>query len=237
MKILGYEIYTDGLENLDLSKKMVINTLNPHSYVTAKSDPMFAKALHESDFIIPDGEGIVLAAKHLNHKVIHKVAGADLHQFLLNKMNIDGGKVFYMGAAQDTLDKIEGKIASEYKNITVASYSPPYKPEFSNEDNNLIISKVNTFKPDVLFIGMTAPKQEKWLHQHKDKLDFKVAGSIGAVFDFYAGTVDRPSKVWIDLRLEWFVRWLKEPRRLFKRTFVSVPYFLLDVIKEKLFSK
>ena len=237
MKILGYEIYTDGLENLDFSKKMVINTLNPHSYITAKSDPLFREALHGSDHIIPDGEGIVLAAKHLNNKTIKKVAGADLHQFLLNKMDKEHGKVFYMGASQSTLDKIEAKIANEYKNIKVASYSPPYKPEFSDEDNNKIISKVNEFKPDVLFIGMTAPKQEKWLHQHKDRLDFKVAGSIGAVFDFFAGTVERPSQVWIDLRLEWFVRWIKEPRRLFKRTFVSVPYFLLDVLKHKLFSK
>jgi len=199
MKIMNYEVFTNNLESLDLSKRQVINTINPHSYVTAKEDKPFFEALHDSDLLIPDGSGIVIAAKQINKQDIKKIAGADLHKFLLEEMNKKSGKVFYMGAAQKTLDKIHEKIKIEYPNIIVESYSPPFKPEFSDEENEEIINKINTFTPDVLFIGMTAPKQEKWLHKHKEKLDFTISSCIGAVFDFYAGTVERPSDIWLKL--------------------------------------
>ena len=138
-----------------------------------------------------------------------------------------------MGASQHTLDKIHERIAREYPSVKVGSYSPPFKPEFTDEENAEIIAKVNAFGPDVLFIGMTAPKQEKWLHAHKEQLNFKIASSIGAVFDFYAGTVVRPSQLWIDMHLEWLPRLLKEPKRLWKRNFVSTPLFLKDMMLYK----
>jgi N-acetylglucosaminyldiphosphoundecaprenol N-acetyl-beta-D-mannosaminyltransferase len=229
MNIMNYEVFTNVLDTLDLSKRQVINTINPHSYVTAKSDKLFTTALKESDLLIADGSGIVMAAKHINKKTIPKIAGADLHKFLLEEMNKKGGKVFYMGAAPKTLEKIETKIKEEYPNIKVSSYSPPFKPEFTDEENQEIIQKVNEFQPDVLFIGMTAPKQEKWLHTHKNDLEFTIASSIGAVFDFYAGNVQRSSQFWIDMHLEWLPRLLQEPKRLWRRNFVSTPLFLLDM--------
>ena len=229
MNIMNYEVFTDELNTLNLSKRQVINTINPHSYVTAKEDKPFFEALHDSDLLIPDGSGIVIAAKQINKENIKKIAGADLHKFLLEEMNKKSGKVFYMGAAQKTLDKIHEKIKLEYPNIIVASYSPPFKPEFSQEENQIICEKINTFKPDVLFIGMTAPKQEKWLHQHKDRLEFTISSCIGAVFDFYAGTVERPSDIWLKLNLEWLGRLVKEPKRMWRRNFVSTPLFLLDM--------
>lgn len=230
MNIMNYEVFVDKLDTIDLETKKVINTINPHSYITAKSDKEFEESLKNSDFLIPDGSGIVLAASQINKKIIKKIAGADLHQFLLEKMNEKYGRVFYMGASQNTLDKIEEKIKVEYPNIIVSSYSPPFKPEFTDEDNATIVKRINEFNPDVLFIGMTAPKQEKCLHQHKEKLDFKVASSIGAVFDFYAGTVERPSQFWIDIHLEWLPRLLKEPKRLWRRNFISTPLFLLEIL-------
>lgn len=229
MNIMNYEVFTDELNTLNLSKRQIVNTINPHSYVTAKDDKLFFEALQKSYLLIPDGSGIVMAAKQIHKKNIRKIAGADLHKFLLEEMNKKSGKVFYMGAAQKTLDKIHEKIKLEYPNIIVESYSPPFKPEFSDEENQEIINRINEFKPDVLFIGMTAPKQEKWLHQHKDKLEFTISSCIGAVFDFYAGTVERPSDIWIKLNLEWLGRLVKEPKRMWRRNFVSTPLFLLDM--------
>lgn len=232
LKIMSYELFTDNISKItiDTNVKIIIATINPHSYVTAKTDKEFKEALHASDTLLPDGSGIVLAAKHINKKKIDKVAGADLHMHLLTELNRIKGRCFYMGASQHTLDKIHQRINQEFPNIKLDSYSPPFKEEFSNKDNDLIISNINEFNPDVLFIGMTAPKQEKWLIKHKDALCFKVATPIGAVFDFYAGTVERSSQFWIDLHLEWLPRLLKEPKRLWKRNFVSTPLFLIDIV-------
>ncbi len=96
-----------------------------------------------------------------------------------------------------------------------------------------LLNLINDFSPDVLFVGMTAPKQEKWLHEFKDRLNFDVASSIGAVFDFYVGTVKRPSKIWIKLHLEWLPRLLKEPKRLWRRNFISTPLFFFEILKFK----
>ncbi len=233
---MGYNVFSDELSTLivDPNKKQIINTLNPHSYVTAKNDKAFGEALRESSTLIADGSGIVIAAKQINGVTINKIAGADLHKYLLHLLNERGGSVFYMGSAKNTLNKIYERISKEYPDIRVGICSPPYKPEFTDEENEAIINKINQFNPDVLFVGMTAPKQEKWLHAHKDSLNFKIASCVGAVFDFYAGTVQRSSQFWVDLHLEWLPRLLKEPKRLWKRNFVSTPLFLVDMIRYKI---
>jgi N-acetylglucosaminyldiphosphoundecaprenol N-acetyl-beta-D-mannosaminyltransferase len=141
--------------------------------------------------------------------------------------------VFYLGASQNTLNLIEKRIQKEFSNIRMGSYSPPYKSEFSAADTNAMIGAVNNFKPDFLFVGMTAPKQEKWVFANKDSLDATVITSIGAVFDFYAGTVKRSSPFWIKIGLEWLPRLVREPKRLWKRNFISTPLFLLDLLKAK----
>ena len=118
-------------------------------------------------------------------------------------------------------------------NIEIETYSPPYKPEFSQEDNQAIIDAINRAKPDLLWIGMTAPKQEKWTYAHWKKLNVHChVGNIGAVFDFYAGTVKRAPLWWQRHGLEWAYRLLKEPRRMWKRYVVGNMLFLYNVYKE-----
>ena len=236
---MSYDVFADDISaiKVDLERKQIINTINPHSYVIAKHDALFEKALRDSNTLLPDGSGIVMAAKHCNGKVIHKIAGYDLHTHLLKLLNEQSGSCFYMGSSNETLDKVKERITRECPNIRTGFYSPPYKAQFSDEDNRVIVDMIQAFKPDVLFIGLTAPKQEKWLNAYKDQLDFKIASSIGAVFDFYAGTVKRPSQFWVNLHLEWFPRLIKEPKRLWKRNFVSTPLFLKDVLKCKMRKK
>lgn len=229
MNIMNYEVFVDNLDSLKFESKQIINTINPHSYITAKSDPLFFNALQNSDILIPDGSGIVFAAQQLSSKHIKKISGFDLHLFLLKKINKEGGKIFYMGSSQDTLNKLELQINKEYSNINVNSYSPPFKDFFSDKENMIIIEKINSFNPDILFIGMTAPKQEKWLEENREKVNFKIASSIGAVFDFYAGSVPRPSSFWIHLHLEWLIRLISDPKRLWRRNFISTPKFLWDI--------
>ena len=232
-EVLDFPVYNQGLEQLDFSKKTLINTINQYSYIVTKKDDAFKKALAESDVLLPDGIGITLASKFLTGRSIQKIAGADLHKHLLEKLNKERGSCFYLGASESTLDKIKAKIQKEYPGVTVGSYSPPFKKEFTEADNTRMIEMVNSFAPDVLFVGMTAPKQEKWAHAHKANLNANIICSIGAVFDFYAGTVKRPHQFWIKMGLEWFIRLFNEPKRMWKRYLYYGPLFAYILVNKK----
>lgn len=231
ISLLEYLVFTGDLGDIDYKKKQLINTINQYSYCIADSDLNFKKSLQTSDILLPDGVGIVIAARVLKKEKIKKIAGADIHQYLLEQLNKNNGCCMYMGASENTLTKIRERLSVEYPNIKLNTYSPPYKDAFSKEDNKAMISAVNNCKPDVLFVGMTAPKQEKWSNEHFDQLEVGTVCSIGAVFDFYAGTVTRPSEVWINLGLEWFVRLLKEPKRMWRRYVYYGPFFGFVLLK------
>ncbi|MFZ4105150.1 WecB/TagA/CpsF family glycosyltransferase [Flavobacterium sp.] len=233
ISLMNYTIYSADLSDLKFDKKTLINTINQYSFCIAQQDAAFKKALQGSDVLLPDGMAIVAAAKLLTKNKIKKIAGADLHDFLLNKLNETGGSCFYLGASESTLAKITTKIHKEFPKVKVQSYSPPFKAFFTESDNQSMIAAVNAVTPEVLFIGMTAPKQEKWAFQHKDLLQTQTICSIGAVFDFYAGTVKRPSPLWVSLGLEWFIRLLKEPKRMWKRYLYYGPFFIRYIIWEK----
>jgi len=234
VQLFDYKILAVNLKSIEFSKnKTLINTINPHSYRVAKNDDEFKQALQHSDILLADGIGIVMAIKWLKKQVIKKIAGSDIHRYLLQKANSGKLKVFYLGASQKTLDIIRNKINIEYPNIIVESYSPPFKRKFSDDDTQLMIDKVNSFEPDILFVGMTAPKQEKWVYINKNHLNANIICSIGAVFDFYAETVKRPPQWVIKIGFEWLGRLLKEPKRMWQRNFISTPVFIFDVVKEK----
>jgi len=232
---MGYEVFTGNLNSIIPKNKIIINTVNQYSYCMGEKDSQFKKVLNDSDILLPDGIGIVLAFKFLKAKTIKKIAGADIHNYLLHYLNEHHGKCFYMGASNSTLTKISERLSIEYPNIKVGTYSPPYKPEFSKVENDEIINTVNNFNPDVLFVGMTAPKQEKWSWTHKEALNINgPICSIGAVFDFYAGTVSRPNTIWQNLGLEWMGRLLKEPKRMWKRYIYYGAIFGGYLIKAKI---
>lgn len=234
---LGYNIHKSTLEDINFDDNRIINTINPHSYCVSKQDKDFETALKASNILFPDGIGIVLSVKLLNNQNIEKIAGADIHQYLLEKANLKSQRVFYLGAAPHTLKLIEMKVKKQFPNINVSSFSPPYKSQFSDAESVKMLKKVNEFRPDILFVGMTAPKQEKWVHKFKDELHVKNICCIGAVFDFYSGNIKRPSDFWINLGLEWLPRFVREPKRLFYRNFVSTPKFILEVLFFKFFGK
>jgi len=217
VNVLNYTVFSGELNMLPIDRKVIVNTINQYSYCIAEEDEDFKEALHKSDILLPDGVGIVLASKILNNEKITKIAGADIHHFLLEKLNKEQGSCFYMGSSESTLQKIKERISIEYPNIRVGFYSPPFKKEFDKQENEDILNSINSFKPDVLFVGMTAPKQEKWAVKFGGQLDTNIICSIGAVFDFYAGTVNRPDKIWQNLGLEWLGRLIKEPKRMFRR--------------------
>lgn len=236
------------LKNLDIlenraalnvlpDKKLLINTINAHSYNTALKDELFQRALINGDVLIPDGVSIVKACKWLNAKSQPKerIAGWDLFAFEMDKLNKKGGKCFFMGSSEKVLSLIRKRASVDYPNIVVETYSPPYKPEFSEEDNKAIVEAINKADPDLLWIGMTAPKQEKWTYSHWNELNIHChVGTIGAVFDFFAGTVERAPIWWQEHGLEWAYRLVKEPKRMWRRYIIGNSLFLWNISKEKI---
>ena len=225
--------------------KVLINTINAHSYNTAQRDDAFAMALRNGDYLIPDGASIVKACRWLKAKSQPKerIAGWDLFSFEMDhleseKLKVKSEKclrVMFLGSSEKVLGLIRERAAVDYPNLEVVTYSPPYKPEFSDEDNQALIHAVNDANPDLLWIGMTAPKQEKWTYQHWNKLNIHChCGTIGAVFDFYASTAKRAPLWWQEHSMEWLYRLLKEPRRMWRRYVIGNPLFLWNVTKEKM---
>lgn len=214
--------------------KLLINTINAHSYNTARKDALFAEALSRGDVLIPDGVSIVRACQLIKAKSRPKerVAGWDLFEFEMNKLEKEGlnKTVMFMGSSQKVLDLIVERAAKVYPHLKVVTYSPPYKSEFSDEDNQAIVEAINAANPDLLWIGMTAPKQEKWTFSHWDELNIHChVGTIGAVFDFFAGTVERAPMWWQRQGLEWLYRLLKEPRRMWRRYIIGNTLFLWNI--------
>lgn len=220
--------------------KLLINTINAHSYNTARKDKLFAEALINGDVLIPDGVSIVKACQWIKAKSQPKerIAGWDLFSFEMGKLNSTFRSpqrtVMFMGSSQKVLDLIVKRAAEVYPHLKVVTYSPPYKPEFSDEDNMDIIDSINAANPDLLWIGMTAPKQEKWTYSHWEELDIHChVGTIGAMFDFFAGTVERAPMWWQRNGLEWLYRLLKEPKRMWRRYIIGNALFLWNMLEEK----
>jgi len=228
-----YRISDQKLVDVNFRSIRVINTINSHSYCIAKNDPEFRNALLDSDMLLPDGIGVVIAEWFLYGKRNKKISGYDLFLFLMNKLNQEEGAVFFLGSSEENLERIKNRCSLDYPKIRFGSYSPPFTNSFSDEESEDMIDAVNNHKTDVLFLGMTAPKQEKWVNNFKRRLDAKIICSIGAVFDFYADPRKRAPRLLIKLGLEWLHRSVKD-FKLMKRNLCSNPVFLWDTLKSKI---
>ena len=213
--------------------KTLINTLNAYSFNSAKTNTQFNTSLQNSNILLPDGISVVWAVRWITGTHIEKIAGEDLFFYEMERLNLSGGSCFFLGSTESTLEKIRIKATNEYPNIKVNSYSPAFKSEFTTADSKVMIDKINSVQPDVLFIGMTAPKQEIWAYKYYNQLKVGHICSIGAVFDFYAGNIKRAPRWMINIGLEWFYRLINEPTRLWRRYLIGNLIFIHYIIKEK----
>ncbi|KJS08382.1 MAG: hypothetical protein VR73_05950 [Gammaproteobacteria bacterium BRH_c0] len=223
------------MNNPDLQRRSCqwLACLNPHSYAVAKGDAQFNAALMDADWLIPDGAGILLASRIQGGNIRERITGSDIFWQMHKLMDRAGGlRVFFLGSTEETLTLIYSKMAVDFPNIqVVGTYSPPFKPEYSPQELDEMIDAINATQADVLWVGMTAPKQEKWIYVNRERLEVRFAAAIGAVFDFYTGRVKRSHPVFQWLGLEWLPRLVQQPRRLWRRMFISAPIFLWDAVK------
>lgn len=247
-KIIGYDVsilrcagcVAEIVESIgQVSDRAVCRWLaciNPHSYAESLKDEMFAAALHDADWLVPDGSGMVLASRILGGNIRDRVTGSDIFHSVSVDLNKRGSaRVFFLGSTEKTLAKIRIRMAEDYPNLViVGTYSPPFKPSYSDDELDDMVDAINSAGADILWVGMTAPKQEKWLLCQAPRLNVKFAAAIGAVFDFYTGNVKRSHPIFQRLHLEWFPRLVQEPRRLWRRMGVSAPIFIWHVLRQRL---
>jgi N-acetylglucosaminyldiphosphoundecaprenol N-acetyl-beta-D-mannosaminyltransferase len=219
VSVLGYTVFSDNLLKIPIQgeKCRVINcSISPNNYALATKDAEFKTVLQKTDYLVLDGVYFALASIFLLGKNIKKNQGPDVYKHFITRLDETSGKAFFLGSSETVLQKIKDRIGQEYPRVSVGTFSPPFKSQFSAEDNAAMVSKINDFKPDIVFVGMTAPKQEKWALQNRDQLNSNLVISIGNVFDWYAGTQKAIHPFWFKIRLGWLVRIFLRPE-VFRR--------------------
>ncbi|HEX7060698.1 MAG TPA: WecB/TagA/CpsF family glycosyltransferase [Woeseiaceae bacterium] len=211
----GFRVYDDHCDNIPLDgPARTVSTISPNSYGIATRDAEFRAALQNADYLVLDGVYFGLAALLLEGRKTRINNGPTVFASLLRRLNERHARVFFLGSKDETLEKIRARCAREYPNLVVQGYSPPFKPVFSAEDDARMVAAINAFRPHAVFVGMTAPKQEKWAHRHRDRLDTSLIVSIGGVFDWFAGNEAEIAPIWWKLHLGWLIRTIRRPEIL-----------------------
>lgn len=229
--VLDFRVFSDNLDLIPVKGEQarVINTISPNSYGISLKDKLFKKALKASDYLVLDGVYFAFASLLLKGKNIKRNQGPDVFYHFMGRLNSTGGRVFFLGSSPDTLEKIKQHAARDYRNIELMTYSPPFKEKFTDEQNLEMVTAINSFSPDIVFVGMTCPKQEKWAVQHKNDINSGLIICIGNVFDWFAGTQKAIHPIWFKARLGWLIRIFIRPE-IFKRNIRNQMQFFFDVI-------
>lgn len=240
--MLDVPIGVDSLDSVVAAAIRVVQTrggpftfacANPHSLVVADTDESFRRALQSCSAVVADGSGVTFAARLLRIDVGPRITGTDFFLGMMRQLDCIGGKAFFLGSADPVLKLVEQRAAKEFPRVTIETLSPPFGV-WSAEQQAEVMQKIRASEADVLWVGMTAPRQEKWMHAHAPECGIPVIGAIGAVFDYYAGTVRRAPQWICNLGFEWLYRLLGEPRRLWHRTLISGPRFVWLLLRQHL---
>ncbi|SKC18423.1 WecB/TagA/CpsF family glycosyltransferase [Dyadobacter psychrophilus] len=237
----NYQSFIDRI--LDLAKKNIsayVCVMNVHMLVEAYFDNTFAKIVNDADIVTPDGMPLVFGLNGLYNINQERVAGMDLMQSLLIGAQRQKTSVYFYGSTNDVLETIIERCKEEYPKLKVAGlFSPPFRP-LTKVEQDCIIEKINSSNAGIVLVALGCPKQEKWMATMKGNVNAVMIG-LGGAFPVFAGTQSR-APLWMQkYSLEWLYRLFQEPRRLWKRYFVTnsifVYLFLKEYISIKLFKQ
>lgn len=206
--------------------KGYVVTPNAEIAYEAARDHSFRDLLNDACMILPDGAGVILGAKILGTPIREKVAGIEFGDAVCGLMASTGGSVYLLGGKPGVADAAAEKLKEKHPGLKICGTADGY---FKDED--AVVAKVNEAKPDVLFVCLGAPKQEKFMKKHFDVLDTHLMLGLGGSLDGYAGLSKRAPQWMINLSLEWLYRLIKEPKRLGRM--MRLPKFVLLCVEEK----
>lgn len=220
---------------IDSNDKKRICVTPVNCLLWARKDRKLREVYNTSDLNLADGMPLIWASHFLNDPISGRVTGLDVLPKFSEVAAHKGYSFFLLGAKEGVANKLSEVLKSKYPKLKIVGiYSPPFAAKFSIEENNKMIEMINKVKPNVLWVSLTAPKQDFWINEHWDKLHVNIAIGVGGAFEVTAGLIKRAPKWMQKFGLEWFYRFLQEPTRLFIRYFIEAPQFIPLIILQKI---
>lgn len=218
-------------------KRICVTPVN--CVVWASKNPSLQSLYNEADLTLCDGVPLIWASKFLakNKEAIlrGRVTGLDLLPQYIERCYQNGHSQFFLGAKPGIGTLLKEVSEAKYPGIQIKGvYSPPFAEKFSEEENEKMIALINAAAPDILWVSLTAPKQDWWIAAHFDRLNVKIAIGIGGAFEVAAGEIERAPEWMQKNGLEWLYRFYKEPKRLFKRYLIEAPQFIPLLFQQKI---
>lgn len=204
-----------------------IVTPNPEIVMLCRKDKQFNKLVNSADMVVPDGIGIIIGAKILGTPLKERVPGYDLALAVIKKLAERGGSVYLFGSKPGVAEIAAEKLVEANHGLVIAGTFDGF-----TKDRTPIIDKINETKPDLIIVCLGAPRQEQWMHDHKDKLPSCLMMGIGGALDGYAGLTKRAPEGWQKLGLEWLYRLIKQPSRTGRM--LKLPIFILHILVERI---
>lgn len=217
------EIVSILIENAKKKNSMCVFTPNSEIIELVRKDEDLLHIINSADILSADGIGVVYASKILKNPLKERAAGFDIATKLLEKGENEGLAFFFFGSKDEVAKKAKESIEKKYQNIKIVGTRSGY---FSNDEN--IAEEILEKNPDIIFVCLGAPKQEKWIYENKEKLKGKILIGLGGSLDVFAGVAKRAPDIYIKLNIEWLYRLIKQPTRFIRM--LALPKFLLAVI-------
>ena len=206
---------------------------NVHVVVTASRDSSYRQVIDSADMATPDGAPVAWMLRRLGFSGQTRINGPDLMLALCERCAVVGVPVYFFGSTEPTLAAMASRLRAQYDSLKIGGLeSPPFR-SLTREEDEQTIARINASGAGIVFVGLGCPKQERWMAEHRGKLDAVMVG-VGAAFDFHAGTVQRAPTWMREHGLEWLHRLLSEPRRLWKRYLVTNSLFILGALRQLL---
>lgn len=233
VNILGVNIAAINMEWLvDFTKKNInkikhnyICVSNVHTTVMSYENDKYKNVQNSAILAIPDGGPLSSVGRKRGYSDMSRTVGQDY----MREMFKENYKHYFYGSTNETLEKMKANLLQEYPNINIVGmYSPPFR-KLNKDENESIVKNINKVNPDFVWVGLGAPKQEEWMYDHKESINSLMVG-VGAAFDYFAGNINRAPKWMQKCNLEWLYRLLQDPKRLFKRYFVTNTKFIWNAV-------
>ena len=229
------ELFSDWESVIQKGEKAQVCITPVNSILAARASARVQEIYQHADYVLCDGVPVKWASDFLGDPIKERITGLDVLPRIFPFATSRNFTLFLLGASPGVAETLKTKMEVIHPGVKiVGTFVPPFRAVFSKEENAEMIEAINAVKPDILLVSLTAPKQDIWIAENLEKLDTHVAIGIGGAFEVAAGMIKR-APLWMQKSgLEWFFRFLQEPKRMFRRYFVEAPVFIPLIVQQKL---